>query len=414
MSAHTPSTPRSPESAPPSPLLAFAAIMRRSWQQYFRFGHARDTPFWARALLTLLVGLAFPTFFMLLEAGLRGQWPSFKAWWLSWLLGILIASCIHGLFALSGALLPRSVIERLTCKPSWPSGVFFTAIPVLGTVIGMLLGQPLLSWVAHTEVRIEAFESLRGISKFLLISTAISIGWALWVRYRWQRNRLRLQATEAQLRLLQAQIEPHFLFNTLANVQSLIDHDTPRAKQMLEAFTDYLRASLGQLRGPDSSVGLELDMAQSYLQLLQIRMAERLNFSIEADAQARSAVLPPLLLQPLIENAIHHGLEPKIEGGTVRVQARVSAGRLELRVEDDGLGLHAPRRKHRAAGARGDASKGHGLALGNIRARLQALYPDNASLTLTEHPSGVGTLAVMSLPWLEPSAPEAGSTSPLP
>jgi len=212
---------------------------------------------------------------------------------------------------------------------------------------------------------------------------------AAWWKMRIKQQDLQLAATEAQLRLLQGQIEPHFLFNTLANVQSLIDYDAPRAKQMLEAFTDYLRASLGQLRDGNSTLGAELDMAQSYLQLLQIRMNERLSFQIEASAEARAAVLPPLLLQPLIENAIHHGLEPKVEGGRVLIRAQVIRGRLEVQVDDDGLGLDAPRRPGRKAGA--------GLALGNIRARLQSLYPHNASLQLTQQ--AVGTLATLTLPY---------------
>ena len=167
------------------------------------------------------------------------------------------------------------------------------------------------------------------------------------------------RATEAQLQLLQAQIEPHFLFNTLANVLSLIEHDAPRAKLMLESFTDYLRASLGELRREHSSVGAELDMASAYLQLLQLRMDERLRFRIEASEAARRVVVPPLLLQPLIENAIQHGLEPKVEGGEVVVRASVEGDRLRLVVEDNGLGLPAAGAKQpgRWPGAPGAAQR---------------------------------------------------------
>jgi LytS/YehU family sensor histidine kinase len=196
------------------------------------------------------------------------------------------------------------------------------------------------------------------------------------------------RATAAQLRLLQAQIEPHFLFNTLANVQGLMDHDVLKAKQMLDSFTSYLRASLGSLRNEESAVADELNLARSYLQLLQGRMEDRLRFSISADEGAQRQPLPALLLQPLVENAVVHGLEPSIEGGTVRVSAHVSGAQLVLEVEDDGRGLHAP--------ARPGARRGHGLALANIRQRLLARYGSAATLDVQQaHP---GTLARITLP----------------
>ena len=372
--------------------------LHQTWRRYWRLHKRRDEPFWARALITIGIGLAFPTGFILIDVALRGRWPS-QAWWPSWLLGLMIAFIIHAMYRAAELLLPQERIDRLQNQPSWRTGLLFAGIPIVGTALGMLLAQRLLSWMLQQTVRIEAFESLQGISKFLLISLAVSVIWGFWAQIRWQRNRLQLQATEAQLRLLQAQIEPHFLFNTLANVQSLMEVDAPRARQMLEAFTDYLRASLGQLRGADSTLALELDMAQCYLQLLQIRMGERLSFEIEADNAARAAVLPPLLLQPLIENAIHHGLEPKVEGGQVRVRASVHGARLEIQVFDDGLGLEAPRRPRRAAQA------GHGLALGNIRARLHSRYPEESSLTLSTGPQGLGTVATLSLPFITTASP---------
>jgi sensor histidine kinase YesM len=214
----------------------------------------------------------------------------------------------------------------------------------------------------------------------------LGANWAWW-RSRLRQKALRQEAAEAQLRLLQGQIEPHFLFNTLANVQSLMDVDAPRAKQMLEAFSDYLRAGLTQLRQVDTTLGAELDMAQTYLELMQIRMLDRLNFSIEAGPEARAARLPTLLLQPLVENAIHHGLEPKVEGGRVSIRATLADGRLEVSVVDDGMGLDAPRRSLRG---------GTGMAVENLRARLQTRYGDAASFTLA--PLECGTQATLDLP----------------
>jgi sensor histidine kinase YesM len=148
------------------------------------------------------------------------------------------------------------------------------------------------------------------------------------------------QATDAQLRVLQAQIEPHFLFNTLANVIGLIEHQPAEARRMLERLIALLRASLSASRADRVSLAQELDLCRAYLEIVAIRMAGRLHYAIEADDAVRGRSLPPLLLQPLVENAIQHGLEPKVEGGRVRIVARARAdGALDLTVEDDGIGF---------------------------------------------------------------------------
>jgi len=210
-----------------------------------------------------------------------------------------------------------------------------------------------------------------------------------------------MAAKEAQLRLLQGQMEPHFLFNTLANVICMIDTDAAGAKHTLETLTDYLRASLGSLRRGDSTLGAELDLAGRYLQLMQARMGDRLRFEIEADDAARQAALMPLVLQPLIENAVKHGLEPRVDGGTVRVKAvRVAVGgadALQVCVEDDGAGLAAAaaRPRRRVAGG----ADGNGIALANLRERLRARFGPAAQLTLSELEAGRGTRACLVIPW---------------
>jgi hypothetical protein len=159
-----------------------------------------------------------------------------------------------------------------------------------------------------------------------------------------RRHDAERRATEAQLRLLQGQIEPHFLFNTLANVISLMDHDLPKARRVLLSFTEYLRSALGSLRRDEGPLAQELDLAEHYLRLAQARMEDRLRYSIEADPRARAVPVPPLLLQPLVENAVVHGLEPAIEGGQVRLRAQLEGRWLVLEVHDDGA-----RTRHRAA-----------------------------------------------------------------
>ena len=209
------------------------------------------------------------------------------------------------------------------------------------------------------------------------------------------------RATEAQLRLLQGQIEPHFLFNTLAGVISLIDHDTPRAKHMLQTFTEYLRSSLGTLRRDDGPLAQDLELAQNYLLLMQARMEDRLRFRIDADDAARRATLPPLLLQPLVENAVQHGLEPSVDGGEVVIRAHVQGRQLVLEVRDNGLGLDAL-----PARARGPGGPNNGVALDNLRSRLRARWGDAARLELCA--AQPGTRAVITVP-LE--AARAGTTT---
>jgi LytS/YehU family sensor histidine kinase len=241
----------------------------------------------------------------------------------------------------------------------------------------------------------------------LLLAALISLLFYLHFDAKARQIDAEKRATEAQLRLLQGQIEPHFLFNTLANVLALMDHEPPKARAMLESFVDYLRASLTTLRHDEAPLERELALAEAYLRLLGTRMDERLRFSIEADEAARRASVPPLLLQPLVENAIRHGLEPKIEGGTVQVRAHVDGDTLVMQVRDDGLGPAG------ADGAPGRAAEmaGNGVALDNIRERLRSRYGDEASLEL--QPAHPGTCATLRLPIGPTAAASAPARPPL-
>lgn len=191
---------------------------------------------------------------------------------------------------------------------------------------------------------------------------------------------------EAKLRALQAQIEPHFLYNTLANVVSLIGPDPARARHMLERLIDFLRASLSASRAERSTLGAELDLAAAYLDLLGVRMGARLSWRIEAGDDVRALPLAPMLVQPLVENAIMHGLEPKVEGGEIVVRAWRMDGGLCVEIADDGIGLveAAPR-------------AGGGVGLSNLRERLRSLYGPDARLQLMENPAG-GVTSRLLLP----------------
>lgn len=194
--------------------------------------------------------------------------------------------------------------------------------------------------------------------------------------------------TQAELARLQAQIEPHFLFNTLSNVVSLIDSQPAAARDMLLNLTALLRTSLARSRRESVTLAEELDLLRAYLGIMAIRMGPRLQWSIDAIDDVLDAQLPPLLVQPLVENAIRHGLEPKPAGGHLTIRCAREGDAVAIRVEDDGLGLDgaAP-------------TTGHGLGLANIRQRLDANYGDRASLELTAGASG-GVCARLQLPIL--------------
>lgn len=192
---------------------------------------------------------------------------------------------------------------------------------------------------------------------------------------------------EAHLKMLQAQIEPHFLFNTLANVASLMQTDVPRARLLLDRLNDWLRIALARTRGERSSLGDELDLLEPWLDILSQRFGPRLAWSMDVDAPARACPLPPMLLQPLLENAVKHGIEPKVGGGRILVRGRKEGDRLWIEVRDDGIGLNA-------AGAR---AGGSGTGLANVRARLAALHGDGGRLQLAENPEG-GVTARLELP----------------
>ena len=187
-----------------------------------------------------------------------------------------------------------------------------------------------------------------------------------------ERESLKRQVSEAKMQMMQAQVEPHFLFNTLASIEHLIETDPPRASTMQKNLIQYLRAALPQMRENATDLGREVDLVRAYLDILKVRMEERLQVSFTVPNGLRSAVFPPMMLQSMVENAIKHGLEPKSEGGRLDVGAEIVHGDLEVSVADTGLGF--------APG--GASTSGTGVGLTNIRERLKLLYGDRASLVI--------------------------------
>jgi signal transduction histidine kinase len=197
---------------------------------------------------------------------------------------------------------------------------------------------------------------------------------------------LKRQLAEAQLKMMQAQVEPHFLFNTLASVDYLIETDPARASTMQKNLIQYLRAALPQMREGSTTLGKELALCRSYLEILKVRMEDRLQFAIVVPQGLASAQFPPMMLQSLVENAIKHGLEPKAEGGSLTISADIAHGALRVTVADTGLGF----------GAAGTAGTGVGLA--NVRERLAALYGGTAKVSVQSN-TPTGTIAVIEVPY---------------
>ena len=203
-----------------------------------------------------------------------------------------------------------------------------------------------------------------------------------------ERASMQRQLSETKMQMMQAQVEPHFLFNTLASVEYLIETDPPRASAMQRSLIQYLRAVLPQMRDNAvvTNLGREADMVKAYLNLLKMRMEERLNVDMQIPEGLRSAAFPPMMLQSMVENAIKHGLECKAEGGTLKIAAEVSGGKLRVIVTDDGVGFGVV------------PSDGTGLGLPTIRERLKLLHGDQAQLHIAAN-SPTGVIATIEVPY---------------
>jgi len=200
---------------------------------------------------------------------------------------------------------------------------------------------------------------------------------------------LERRLAEAQLAALQAQVEPHFLFNTLALIGQLIETDQRQAAKVHAHLIDYLRATMPQMRSrSNNTLGRQVEMSRAYLAIMQARMKERLAVYIDVAPELLSASFPPMMLQTLIENAIKHGLEPKIEGGRIDIRATTSNGPggdiLDVEVHDDGIGF--------------DVHAGEGVGLANIRERLRLLHGNRAQLII-ETPHDGGARVIIRLPF---------------
>ena len=199
-----------------------------------------------------------------------------------------------------------------------------------------------------------------------------------------QRSELERQALDARLRLLQGQVAPHFLFNTLANVQALVETGSPEAPAVLRSLVAYLRAAVPRLREPVTTLGQELELARAYLELMRMRMPDRLRFAVRADDAPLELLCPPMALLTLVENAVRHGIDPSEEGGSIEIDVERRDGRCLVRVGDSGVGVR-------------DGSAGLGTGLATLRERLRLVFGEDAHLRLSTRVAG-GIVAELDLP----------------
>jgi signal transduction histidine kinase len=273
----------------------------------------------------------------------------------------------------------------------------WTATAILLSVVGGLLGYAIgaiMSGKTWAEIPLGEVPKTILLAALVGISVAAVTTTISRVRIReanrrseqlaadHERERLARQTVQAELKLLQAQVEPHFLFNTLANVRHLMQSGSPQSLQMLDHLILYLRASLPDIRSESSTLGREAEMARAYLEIMRMRMGGELVFSIDVAPDLANHAFPPLMLMTLVENAVKHGIVPKGRG-EVRVSAQRNGDHVDAEVMDDGRGL--------------GGTLGQGLGLTNVRERLRALYGDRARLVLESTAAG-GTVARLEIP----------------
>lgn len=305
------------------------------------------TPTAVFLLRALLVGLA-----TLVAFGLFEQWPARPPTWMPrWLLQLLGVVAVVPLAAYLAYWVTIGGPPQLLQNEARQTGYLFL------TFKGMLVA-PWIALGAMVRQR-EAFARTQALA------------------FELERSQLERQALDARMRLLQAQVQPHFLFNTLANVQALVDTGSPQASRVLASLIAYLRAAVPRLHDPITTVGQELQLVRAYLELMHLRMPDRLQFSLHADDGTLELRCPPMTLLTLVENAVRHGIDPSEEGGRIDVLVQLWNQRCRVRVTDTGVGLR-------------ESGHGIGTGLSTLRERLQLTFGGDAPLRLTAlEPQGV-------------------------
>ncbi len=315
--------------------------------------------------------------------------PIFVASFLNlWLRVTVVALVLMLGFTLAGnwqqSLMPGWVAQVLAVALLAPLGAFLVATVAAGW-------NP--AEVLRNEARLSGFVLVAAAALFLgllltlgaLLRERLAQARAQELSFQLERETLKRQALDAQLRLMHAQIEPHFLFNTLANVQALVETGSPRAAPVLQSLIDYLRAAVPRLRDARSTLGDEIALVRAYLQLMELRMPDRLSSAVALPTELTALRFPPMALLTLVENAVRHGIDPSEGGGRIEVTGQADReGNVCIWVQDNGVGL--------------DETVPAGLGLTNLRERLAAFYDSTARLELGPGADGYGLRAEIHLP----------------
>ncbi|MEJ8855304.1 histidine kinase [Variovorax robiniae] len=291
---------------------------------------------------------------------------------------------------------PRNCHTDSSGGHGWPKGWRGILLATIGISCGFFFGERIAGMLLGTGQASSPRDTVISVVITAMAGTVVTFyfhsrGKAAMLAA--QVNAAERDASEAKLKLLESQLEPHMLFNTLANLRVLITTDPQRAVAMLDRLNSYLRATLSGSRALAHPLSAEFDLLRDYLELMSVRMGDRLHYTLDLPDHLRDVQVPPLLLQPLVENAIQHGLEPKVGGGSIIVRASQqgtgSEARLVLEVNDTGVGLS----QH--ASTLDEPGRGFGLT--QVRERLASAYGDRGAITLAPAGSG-GACAAATLP----------------
>jgi signal transduction histidine kinase len=333
---------------------------------------------WQRLKVVLLASLFVS---LLMKLTWLTWWPTIAARLL--IIG-MIQLAVFGVFERWPARLPRWV-----ARWALQLGAVALVVPFAAALAYTLttLGDP-VPWY-ETPAKLSGFGQMVGAG--LLFSPWIAMA-ALYrhvngqaqrqaLSFELERSEFARDALDSRLRLLQAQVEPHFLFNTLANVRELVDSGSPQASSVLNSLIAYLRAAVPNLNAVTTTMRQELDLVRAYLELMHMRMPDRLQFAIDVDDAALQIQCPPMTLLTLVENAVRHGIDPAEDGGEITVTVTLHDGRCQVQVSDTGIGL-AKIGLAQDGHAKPD-SKGLGTGLANLRERLQLVFAGDAELHLS-------------------------------
>ena len=310
-------------------------------------------PGWEASRVVLLLRLLFIALLAVLAFGLLERWPARLPRWLArWVLQVAGVA-----FAMPWTVALAYTLTTIGLHPSW----IHDKDRLLGFGMMTFLGLLIAPWMTIAALLRQIKDEARNQA----------------LAFDLERSELERAALNARMRLLQAQVEPHFLFNTLANVRELVESGSPQASAVLGSLIAYLRAAVPRLHEPATTMGQEIELVRAYLEVMHMRIPDRLQFTIHTDAAALTLICPPMTLLTLVENAVRHGIDPSEEGGRIDIDVQLRGDRCLARVSDTGVGLR-------------QTGNGLGTGLSTLRERLQLTFGGDAQLRVSERePKGI-------------------------